>query len=138
MSLAVHQEIVAEWNRRAGNPAPSHPTLISAEEVDLQVAMLEEEIREYRDAALDGDLVGVADALADTLFVLLGATSRHGIDLEPILDIVEDSNWSKFDENGQPVPHPTIPGKIGKSEFFEAPEPAIAREILRQKVREDD
>jgi len=93
-------------------------TLISFEESKLRFDLMDEENREYKKACLDRDLVEVADALGDKMYILLGSILRHGLQ-DKIFDIVTEihrSNMSKL-ENGKVIKRND--GKIlkGKSYF---------------------
>lgn len=62
---------------------------------DVRIALLDEEVREYREAAEAGDLVGVADGLADVVYVAYGTAHTYGIPLDAVLAEVHRSNMSK-------------------------------------------
>lgn len=123
------QKMVREFHEAFGHLVNDTPMNLPEVTVSLRHVLMLEELQEYRDAAEAGDLVEVADALADLMYVALGTAVAHGIDLEPIFAIVHDSNMSKLDENGNPVPHPTVPGKIGKSDLWWEPQEMIANEL---------
>lgn len=127
------QAAVHDWHKRVGHPAADHPVNIDIDTARFRTKLLiEEGVSEYLVAVKNGDLVEVADALGDALWILLGTASAHGIQLAPIFDLIVDSNFSKFDADGRPVPHPSIPGKIGKSELYQEPTDGIRKEIARQ------
>ncbi|TFC86579.1 nucleotide pyrophosphohydrolase [Cryobacterium sp. TMT4-31] len=86
----------------------------------LRIALLEEEVGEFRVAAESGDLVGVADALADILYVVYGSALTYGIDLDAVVREVHRSNMSKLDMNGKPLMR--ADGKVLKSEQFSPPD----------------
>jgi len=127
--LNKQQEMVREFHEAFGHPVSDMPTNLPEETATLRHVLMLEELQEYRDAAEAGDIVEVADALADLAYVLLGTAVSHGIDLEPVFEIIHSSNLSKLDENGNPVPHPTIPGKIGKSDLYWEPQEMIDNEL---------
>jgi predicted HAD superfamily Cof-like phosphohydrolase len=91
---------------------------------------LEEELDEYREAVKDRDLVGVADALTDLMYVLLGTYVSHGLQdyAEALFDEVHRSNMSKFSVPGEIVQRQD--GKVLKSGAFFPPD--IER-ILNQR-----
>ena len=64
-----------------------------------------EENQEYFDAANNDDLVEVADALGDMLYILCGTIIEHGLQhkIEEIFDEIQRSNMSKLDNNGLPI-----------------------------------
>lgn len=78
--------------------------------------------------------VHLADGLADEMFFLLGDCVEAGIDIEPVLRIVHESNMSKLftKEDGTKYVEYNEHGKVTKSPEFFAPEPKIKEEILRQ------
>lgn len=129
----MSQQIVREWHQKVGHPAADHPTNIDLEAARFRAKLLiEEGVTEYLDAVKAGDLVEIADALGDALWIIRGTAVAHGIDVEPIFDAIAKSNWSKFDADGNPVPHPHIPGKIGKAPGYLPPTDDIRKEISRQ------
>lgn len=79
-------------------------------------------------------LAALSDGLGDELWFLLGDCVEAGIDIEPIIEIIEKSNNSKMftDEDGKPYVKLDSYGKIMKSPEFFAPEPYILEEIKRQ------
>lgn len=123
------QEQVREFHRVFGHLVNETPTNLPGVSVTLRHVLMLEELQEYREAALTGDIVEVADALADLMYVVLGTAVSHGINLEPIFEVVHSSNLSKLDEDGNPVPHPTIPGKVGKSDLYWEPQEMIRNEL---------
>jgi predicted HAD superfamily Cof-like phosphohydrolase len=86
----------------------------------LRVCLIEEELAELRNAGEAHDLVGVADALADLLYVVYGAAVTYGIDLEPVFKEIHRSNMSKGDP--EVVTRPD--GKILKGVNYRPPDVA--------------
>jgi predicted HAD superfamily Cof-like phosphohydrolase len=101
--------------------------------LSLRLKLLQEELDEYREAAEAGDLVAIADALTDILYVLFGTYVSHGLqDLATELFVeVQRSNMSKLDEAGRPVVR--ADGKILKSALFS--EPDLAAILARHAAR---
>ena len=66
---------------------------------------MKEENEEYLEAAKEGDLVEVGDALGDMLYILCGTIIAHGFQekIEAIFDEIQKSNMSKLDKNGKPI-----------------------------------
>ena len=89
--------------------------------VRLRHRLMAEENDEYLDACLKGDLVEIADALGDKLYILCGTIISHGLQhkIEEVFDEIHRSNMSKLDENGQPIYRED--GKIMKSEMYFKP-----------------
>ena len=83
----------------------STPTLLNEQISNLRFDLLEEENEEYLQACEEGDLVEVADALGDALYIVLGSIVSHGLQdkIEEIFDEIHNSNMSKLDENENPI-----------------------------------
>jgi predicted HAD superfamily Cof-like phosphohydrolase len=86
----------------------------------LRIALLEEEVCEFAAATRAGDLVGIADALADIVYVAYGAALTYGIDLDLVLAEVHRANMSKLDSRGRPAKRPD--GKVIKSDRYQPPD----------------
>tara|TARA_Y100001970_G_scaffold131542_1_gene162256 strand:+ start:182 stop:553 length:372 start_codon:yes stop_codon:yes gene_type:complete len=69
----------------------------------LRIDLINEELEELTAAMKNKDLLEVADALTDILYVTYGAGHAFGIDLDKCFDEVQNSNMSKLDENGKPI-----------------------------------
>lgn len=85
-----------------------------------------EECKEFVDALGKGNWAGIADALVDKLYFIIGTAVTLGIDLEPLFDLVHTANMKKFTE-------PTYresDGKLGKPEGWKPPD--IGTELERQ------
>jgi predicted HAD superfamily Cof-like phosphohydrolase len=70
---------------------------------ELRLALIEEEVDELREALRKNDLVEVADALTDILYVVYGAGLSFGIDLDACFLEVHESNMSKLGADGKPI-----------------------------------
>ena len=70
---------------------------------ELRVNLIKEELNELIEAINNKDLVEVADALTDILYVTYGAGHAFGINLDECFEEVQNSNMSKLDENGKPI-----------------------------------
>ena len=70
---------------------------------ELRVSLIKEELDELIDAMNKKDLVEVADALTDILYVTYGAGHAFGINLDECFEEVQNSNMSKLDDNGKPI-----------------------------------
>jgi predicted HAD superfamily Cof-like phosphohydrolase len=88
----------------------------------LRYNLIKEENEEYLQACQDGDLVEIADALGDQLYILFGTILKHGLQhkIEEVYDEIHRSNMSKLDENGLPIFRED--GKILKSTRYFRPE----------------
>ena len=69
----------------------------------LRLDLIKEELNELTEAMNNKDLLEVADALTDILYVTYGAGHAFGINLDKCFDEVQNSNMSKLDENGKPI-----------------------------------
>lgn len=78
---------------------------LTADECALRHRLMAEENDEYLEAAMNGDLVEVADALGDQLYILAGTMMRHGMQdvIERVFQEIQSSNMSKLGEDGQPI-----------------------------------
>ena len=69
----------------------------------LRISLINEELEELKKAISDKNIVEVADALADILYVAYGAGHAFGINLDKCFKEVQDSNMSKLGEDGKPI-----------------------------------
>ncbi|MDE0600075.1 MAG: nucleoside triphosphate pyrophosphohydrolase family protein, partial [Dokdonia donghaensis] len=72
---------------------------------ELRYNLMKEENEEYLEAANNGDLVEVADALGDMLYILCGTIIEHGMQdkIEEVFNEIQRSNMSKLGEDGKPI-----------------------------------
>ena len=102
-------------------PARSAPTAeVGPDQVELRMSLIDEEVDELRAGARDGDLVEVADALADIVYVAYGTACVYGIDLDAVLDEVHASNMTKLGPGGRPVRRSD--GKVLKGPDYRPPD----------------
>ncbi len=97
---------VQEFHEAFGLGVQQQPmAALGDEKVKLRYELMREENEEYLDAALQGDLVEVADALGDMLYILCGTIIEHGLQhkISEVFDEIQRSNMSKLGEDGQPV-----------------------------------
>ncbi len=95
---------------------------IGDKDAQLRYTLMREENEEYLEAANRGDLVEVADALGDMLYILCGTILKHGLQ-NKIADVfveIQRSNMSKLDANGQPIYRED--GKVLKSDRYFKPD----------------
>jgi len=78
---------------------------LGIEKNSLRFNLMKEENDEYLEAANNGDLVEVADALGDMLYILCGTIIEHGLQhkVEEVFNEIQRSNMSKLGENGEPI-----------------------------------
>jgi len=95
---------------------------LSSAEVQLRYDLMKEENDEYLEAAQRGDLIEVADALGDQLYILCGTILRHGLQhkIVEVFEEIQRSNMSKLDENGKPIYRED--GKVLKSALYFRPD----------------
>ena len=71
--------------------------------IKLRIALIQEELDELKEAIKNNDIIEVADALTDILYVTYGAGHSFGIDLDQCFSEVQRSNMSKLDKDGKPI-----------------------------------
>ena len=86
----------------------------------LRIDLIKEELDELTEAMNNKDLLEVADALTDILYVTYGAGHAFGIDLDKCFEEVQNSNMSKLDENGKPIYNEA--GKVMKGPNYFKPD----------------
>lgn len=86
----------------------------------LRISLISEELDELHEALNNEDLVGVADALGDLVYVVVGAALVYGIPLGEVMDEIQNSNMSKLDEQGNVIRRED--GKILKGPNFVEPQ----------------
>ena len=86
----------------------------------LRIDLIKEELEELNEAMRNKDLLEVADALTDILYVTYGAGHAFGIDLDKCFNEVQNSNMSKLDSNGKPIYNSY--GKVMKGPNYFKPE----------------
>ncbi|GLY87749.1 phosphoribosyl-ATP diphosphatase [Actinoallomurus iriomotensis] len=122
---------VAAFHAAFGLPRNDAPTAdVPAEVAALRVRLLAEEVEEFAAATDDRDIVGIADALADIVYVAYGAAVTYGIDLDAVLAEVHRSNMTKLDADGQVLLRED--GKVLKSDRYTPPDVAG---VLREQSR---
>ena len=94
---------------------------------NLRVSLIEEELKELKDALESNDLLEVADALTDILYVTYGAGHAFGIDLDKCFNEVQNSNMSKLGDDGKPIYNDH--GKVMKAPKYFKPD---LKKIIKQ------
>ena len=96
--------------------------VVPESEYTLRYNLIKEENEEYLEACKNGDIVEIADALGDQLYILFGTILRHGLQhkIEEVFDEIQRSNMSKLDEKGEPIFRED--GKIMKSNLYFRPD----------------
>lgn len=88
--------MVADFMRSGEQPVNETPTWPDQDTRMLRFKLIDEELNELSDAMMNEDIVEVADALTDLLYVIYGAGHAYGIDLDRCFAEVHRSNMSKF------------------------------------------
>jgi predicted HAD superfamily Cof-like phosphohydrolase len=99
------------------------PTVeLSDADILLRYKLMREENEEYLEAAQNGDLVEVADALGDMLYILCGTILKHGMQdkIAEVFEEIQRSNMSKLDKDGNPIYRED--GKVLKSDQYFKPD----------------
>jgi predicted HAD superfamily Cof-like phosphohydrolase len=113
-------KLVREFHAAAGGRvSPIPTTCVPAELRDLRQRILQEEVDELRAAVSANDLVAVADALADIVYVACGTAATYGIPFDEVFAEVHRSNMTKV-ASGGPVLRQD--GKIAKGPHYEPPD----------------
>ena len=96
-------EKVGIFMKTFGQEVKRRPALGDDKINELRVNLIKEELDELIEAMNKKDLVEVADALTDILYVTYGAGHAFGINLDECFEEVQNSNMSKLDNNGKPI-----------------------------------
>lgn len=97
---------VHEFHRAFGLGIKEQPTAdLGKAKNQLRFELMREENQEYLEAANAGDLVEVADALGDMLYILCGTIIEHGMQykIEEVFEEIQNSNMSKLGPDGKPI-----------------------------------
>ena len=96
-------EKVGTFMKTFGQEVKSDPSFSTDKNNKLRLSLIKEELEELSDAMQKKDLIEVADALTDILYVTYGAGHAFGINLDKCFDEVQNSNMSKLGKNGKPI-----------------------------------
>ena len=94
---------VGTFMKTFGQEVKTEPSLSTEKINKLRIDLIKEELEELTEAINNKDLLEVADALTDILYVTYGAGHAFGIDLDKCFEEVQNSNMSKLGENGKPI-----------------------------------
>jgi predicted HAD superfamily Cof-like phosphohydrolase len=123
MTLKDTISAVEKFHDSFGIPNNYEPTTnISEADIELRHRLMQEENDEYMEAAKNGDLVEVADALGDQLYILCGTILKHGMQhkIAEVFEEIQRSNMSKLDKDGKPIYRED--GKVLKSDLYFKPD----------------
>ena len=110
---------VKTFMKTFGQEVKNEPSFSTNKINSLRYELIKEELDELKTAMENKDLLEVADALTDILYVTYGAGHAFGIDLDKCFDEVQNSNMSKLDENGKPIYNES--GKVMKGPKYFKP-----------------
>ncbi len=96
-------EKVGKFMTTFGQDVKNKAEFPSEKIIKLRYNLIEEELKEFKEALKKNDLKEVADALTDILYVTYGAGHAFGIDLDKCFQEVQNSNMSKLGKNGKPI-----------------------------------
>jgi len=113
-------ELVGDFMEAFGQDVHCEPIWPDFSTRELRLDLIQEEFEELQEAIDNKDMVEVADALTDLLYVIYGAGHAFGIDLDECFLEVHESNMSKLGPDGRAIR--LDDGKILKSENFFAPD----------------
>ena len=111
---------VGTFMKTFGQEVKTKPSFGSDKINKLRIDLIKEELDELQEAMKNNDLLEVADALTDILYVTYGAGHAFGIDLDKCFDEVQNSNMSKLGENGEPIYNES--GKVMKGPNYFKPD----------------
>ena len=111
---------VGTFMKTFGQEVKTKPSLSSDKINKLRINLIKEELDELQEAMKNNDLLEVADALTDILYVTYGAGHAFGIDLDKCFEEVQNSNMSKLCENGEPIYNES--GKVMKGPNYFKPD----------------
>ena len=94
---------VGVFMKTFGQEVKNKPSLSIEKINQLRISLIQEELDELKEAMANNDLLEVADALTDLLYVTYGAGHAFGIDLDKCFNEVQNSNMSKLGEDGKPI-----------------------------------
>jgi predicted HAD superfamily Cof-like phosphohydrolase len=111
---------VGTFMKTFGQDVKTKPSFSTDKINKLRLDLIQEELDELTEAMNNKDLLEVADALTDILYVTYGAGHAFGIDLDKCFEEVQNSNMSKLDESGKPIYNEA--GKVMKGPNYFKPD----------------
>ena len=110
---------VGTFMKTFGQEVKANPSFSSDKINKLRIDLIKEELKELTDAMNNKDLLEVADALTDILYVTYGAGHSFGVDLDSCFNEVQNSNMSKLGDDGKPIYNES--GKVMKGPNYFKP-----------------
>lgn len=117
--MTPHSDLVLEFHTKCSIPVASAPGLPSQDRRELRRRLISEEHNEYLEAEDEDDIVAIADALGDLVYVILGTALEYGIPFDAVFAEIHRSNLTKLGPDGKPIRR--ADGKIQKGKGYEAP-----------------
>ena len=111
---------VGTFMKTFGQEVKTKPSFSTDKINKLRIDLIKEELEELEEAFNNRDLLEVADALTDILYVTYGAGHAFGIDLDKCFEEVQNSNMSKLGEDGRPIYNDA--GKVMKGPKYYKPD----------------
>ena len=111
---------VGTFMKTFGQDVKTKPSFSTYKINKLRIDLIKEELDELTEAMNNNDLLEVADALTDILYVTYGAGHAFGIDLDKCFEEVQNSNMSKLGEDGKPIYNEA--GKVMKGPNYFKPD----------------
>jgi len=113
-------EMVREFHATFDLPDRKTPGLLETDEQKLRLSLIEEEVDELKTGIFNKDIVEIADALTDILYVVYGAALCYGLDIDLCFKEVHRSNMSKLGSDGNPLYRED--GKVLKGPNYSSPD----------------
>ena len=123
----MYTEKVREFTMACEENLPDSPTSLTNEKISFITQMVNDELTELREAK---NVVEQADALVDAIYYICDTAVRHGINLDPLFEIVHTANMQKV-VDGRVIRR--ADGKVMKPDSWCDPAPILAREMTRQE-----
>lgn len=120
MQMMTMTQMVMQFHETYGTLISTKPVLPDSNVRELRKKLLIEELEEYLEGEENNDIVEIADALADLIYVALGAAISYGIPIDAVFEEVQRSNMSKLGEDGKPIYR--ADGKVLKGPGFFEPD----------------
>lgn len=116
----TNNDMVKKFQEIFGANIGSKVALPDEDERILRIKLLREEFDEYLEGEDNNDIIEIADALGDMMYIIYGTAISYGIPLDEVFKEIHDSNMSKLDKNGKPIYRED--GKILKGESYFKPD----------------
>lgn len=127
--MRIEQQLMWEFHEKFNVVRHNLPTISDRKTRDLRISLIEEEFKEFVEACEREDIVDMADALADLMYVVIGAAVSFGFDIHELFDEVHRSNMSKIWSDG--LVHYREDGKVIKPTTYS---PADIKKILEYRL----